>query len=258
MYATLNAIARVEPKWLTELAETVWFERYSKRVEDSKLPRGKEKRNAYLVEVGKDGFDLLDALAEETAPEAARSLEEVAYLHRLWDWYFVRETLSEGPHSGVLTVRKKEVDEFDPIGKRICSPYDPGARLGRKGGPAWIGYRVHLSETCEDGYPRLITHVVTKEASFHDSYGAPLIHEALAEKGLLPGDHLVDTGYITAKALVDSRDRFDVTLIGATMQNSSRQERENAGFSLDDFTVDWKRKQITCPEGKVSEAWGRV
>ena len=256
MYATLNAIARIEPEWLTEIARPIWFERYSKRVDDSKNPSGKVKRMAYLMEVAQDGFDLLGALAEETAPEAARSLEEVAYLERLWDWYFVRETPPDAPNSAVKAIRMKTKEELGPIGKRLCSPYDPEARLGHKGGTPWIGYRVHISETCEENYPRLVTHVVTKEASFHESYAAPLIHEGLSTKELLPGDHLVDTGYITAKALLDSKDRFGVKLIGATMQNSSRQQREREGFSLDDFTVDWRRKEITCPEGKVSEAWG--
>ena len=40
------------------------------------------------------------------------------------------------------------------------------------------------------------------------------------------------------------------------MQNTRRQRREKKGFGLDDFKVDWERKEITCPEGKVSEAWG--
>jgi hypothetical protein len=36
------------------------------------------------------------------------------------------------------------------------------------------------------------------------------VHEALAAKGLLPAQHLVDTGYVDAGILVETRQRFAV------------------------------------------------
>ena len=41
------------------------------------------------------------------------------------------------------------------------SPYDPEARYARKETTTWVGYNVHLTETCDDGAPHLITHVET-------------------------------------------------------------------------------------------------
>ena len=252
--AALNAAAQIAPDWLQSIAPLEWFERYSRRVEDSRLAKGKAKRDAYFMQVGADGFLLLDAC--EKAPAAVSSLKEIAYLAHVWSWHFVREKPPEEPNSDVLTIRAKEVDEKGPAGQRPTSPYDYDARYGNKGGDPWIGYRTHITETCDDASPRFITHVIAKAASFHDSHCAPMIHEALVKKKLRPGVHLVDTGYITAKAMLDSQQRFGVNLIGATMYNTSWQKRKRGAFGTDQFAIDWEKKQIRCPEGKLSEAWG--
>ena len=41
----------------------------------------------------------------------------------------------------------------------IASPYDPDARYSTKRGIAWVGYKVHLTETCDEDQPHLITQV---------------------------------------------------------------------------------------------------
>src|ERR1043165_6703142 len=64
--AALNAVATVAPEWLQGLAPLAWYERYRKRIEDTRLPREPAKRDAYAQTVGEDGFHLLDAL---DAPE---------------------------------------------------------------------------------------------------------------------------------------------------------------------------------------------
>src|SRR5579859_2899289 len=56
----------------------------------------------------------------------------------------------------------------------------------------WAGYKVHLTETCDDETPHLITHVETTPATIYDGAVLETIHAALAEKGLRPqwsGDH---------------------------------------------------------------------
>ncbi len=60
--ATLNAIAIAAPDWLRALAPAEWHERYDRRVEDMRLPDARLKRDAYAVQVGADGFLLLDVL----------------------------------------------------------------------------------------------------------------------------------------------------------------------------------------------------
>ena len=46
--AALNAVASAAPEWLTEHADPEWFERYDRRIEDQRLPKGKEARTQYL------------------------------------------------------------------------------------------------------------------------------------------------------------------------------------------------------------------
>ena len=60
-----------------------------------------------------------------------------------------------------------------------------------------MGYKVHLSETCDEGYPDLITQVSTTPATTSDFVmGAP-IEQDLAERDLLPGTHVIDSGYVS-------------------------------------------------------------
>jgi transposase len=69
--ATLDDLAAVVPAWLRGIARPEWFERYAHRIEDGRLPRSQAKREALALEIGTDGFALLDALdAPEAPPEA--------------------------------------------------------------------------------------------------------------------------------------------------------------------------------------------
>src|SRR5438128_7782032 len=53
--ATLNALATVAPVWLQGLAPLEWYERYGKRIADTRLPQGQANRDAYAQTVGEDG-----------------------------------------------------------------------------------------------------------------------------------------------------------------------------------------------------------
>ena len=44
--AALNELATVAPAWLQALAPLAWYARYSKRIEDTRLPQGQAKRDA--------------------------------------------------------------------------------------------------------------------------------------------------------------------------------------------------------------------
>lgn len=60
--ATLNELARVAPAWLRKVAPAAWYERYARRIENSRLPGNKAAREAYAKTVGEDGYHLLDLL----------------------------------------------------------------------------------------------------------------------------------------------------------------------------------------------------
>src|SRR5207302_7950528 len=84
---------------------------------------------------------------------------------------------------------------------------------------SWVGYKVHLTETCDDDSPHLLTHVETTPAPVADDVTVPLMHEALAARDLLPGVHLVDTGYVDAQELVSSQQQYGVDLFGPTRED---------------------------------------
>jgi transposase len=52
----------------------------------------------------------------------------------------------------------------------------------------------------------LITHVETSSAVEQDVSVTERIHAALDAKGILPSEHLLDTGYIGAELLVNAKE----------------------------------------------------
>jgi hypothetical protein len=86
--AMLNAISIPALHWLRALAPAEWHERYDRRVEDMRLPDAGPTRDAYAVQVGADGFLLLDALDGAEAPAGVRALPEVGVLRRVWARHF--------------------------------------------------------------------------------------------------------------------------------------------------------------------------
>src|SRR3989441_5706027 len=60
--AALNTVATGAPCWLQAVTPLAWYERYSRRIEESRLPKDTAAREAYAHTVGEDGFLLLDAL----------------------------------------------------------------------------------------------------------------------------------------------------------------------------------------------------
>lgn len=57
----------------------------------------------------------------------------------------------------------------DPFGSGfIGSPYDVDARLSRKRSTYWVGYKVHLTEMCDEDLPLVITNVETSPATTQD------------------------------------------------------------------------------------------
>ena len=81
-----------------------------------------------------------------------------------------------------------------PAAQLINSPYDLDARYGKKRTTLWVGYKVHFSQTCDEDTPQLITHVETTQAPRSSEGALSPIHADLAEKELLPDQHLVDAG----------------------------------------------------------------
>jgi transposase len=249
--AALNEIATVAPDWLRGAAPRAWYERYARRVEDGRLPRAAAEREAYARAVGEDGFALLDRLDEPAAPEGLGRLPAVEVLRRVWARHFVREG---GAPPGGVRLRAKD-EPPPPATEPVESPYDTEARFRTRSGTSWVGYVVHLSEACEDDGVHLITHAMTTVATVHEARCVEAIHAALAGKGLVPGEHLVDAAYVDAGLLVRGREELGIDLLGPPRPNPSWQAKLEGGHTLDRFEVDWDARRVRCPQGKLSSAW---
>jgi transposase len=255
--AALNAVATVAPNWLQAVTPLAWYERYSRRIEESRLPKDTADREAYAHTVGEDGFMLLDALESAEAPAELRALPRIEALRRTWQRHYERTpcapTAPGGP-SG-CRVRFKASRELPPAAEGIESPYDVEARYRHKRDTQWTGYMVHVSETCDSTAPHLLTHVHTTPATVHEAQCTTPIQQALIEKKVPPREHLVDAAYISAELLVDSRDEQGITLRGPTRPSQGWQMQVAGAYTIEQFTVDWERQQVSCPQGKQAVSW---
>lgn len=246
MRQALNAIATVEPDWLRALATPEWFDRYGRRIEDARLPTKPEERQQYAEIIGADGLALLEAVYAPDAPTGLRELEALQILRRVWVHQY--ETVD-----GQL--RWRDPKNSPPPAIRLDTPYEPEARYGTKRTTSWVGYKVHLTETCDPEDPHLITQVETTAATTSDVSRVTPIHQALARKELLPRQHLVDAAYVSADELVASQTTYGVDLLGPIHANGWWQAKADQGYDLDSFSIDWRAQTATCPQGKTSIRW---
>jgi transposase len=250
MRHVLDVLAMAAPDWLLTHADRAWVDRYATRMEEYRLPKEKSKRVALAEQIGQDGATLLDTLAAPTTPAWIRDVPAVVTLREIWQQQYV-----ETPTPTGVTMRWREQADLPPCRESICSPYDPEARCATKRETTWIGYKVHLTETCDDDAPSIITHVETTPATTNDVEVVDTIQTALAEHDLLPQEHYVDTGYMDAENLITSQETHQVQLIGPVLPDSSWQARAQTGYDVARFTLDWESHQATCPQGNTSVRW---
>lgn len=244
--ATLDDLAATAPNWLRGIARPVWFERYGRRVEDYRLPKRREDRETLALEIGGDGFDLLEAVDAPDAPSEVRNVPMVQTLRDVWRVHYARDESGQP--------RWRAGSELPPVGERLQSPYDPEAHYSTKRQIEWSGYKVHLTETCDKDAANLITHVTTCPAMQQDMTSTAGIHESLAAKGLLPAEHFVDSAYVDAALLVSSQRDHGISLEGP-VRGMANQYARAKGFEQRDFAIDWDGERVTCPRGKTSVTW---
>ncbi len=239
MRHALESLAVAAPDWLRAHAQPDWAERYGHRAFDDRLAKNAARRDERARTIGQDGHALLTAALDPAAPGWLRQVPAVETLRRVWVQQFYLSAEHGIPPSSIF----------------LSSPYDIDAHLGRKRTTKWIGYKAHLTETCDAGKPHLITHVQTMAAPVADAEATTPAHTALQDKGLLPAVHLVDTGYLDAELLVATRRDFGIDLAGPARADERWQAREGKGFAAADFNVDWEQKKATCPQGAISASW---
>ncbi len=67
----------------------------------------------------------------------------------------------------------------------------------------------------------------------------------LIAKSSYPAWHIVDTGYVDAKLLVESQRDYQMDLVGPTRKNYRWQATQQTGFDASHFPIDWEKQQAT-------------
>lgn len=250
----LDVLAEAAPQWLQALITPAWVDRYGLRNTVLGIPKSTADRQAWITEIGNDGMALLIALNASDAPRGLRQLPALEVLRRVWVQNFVVEPTDDGEK-----VIWRSKGNFPPSGHYIRSPHDPEARQCVKrqgdGKTAWVGYKMHLTETCDCDSPNLITNVETTAATVYDAATTPAIHAALRQRKLLPAIHVADAAYVNSELFEQSRRQYRVELVGPTRSDNLWQSKKDAGFAASDFKIDYTNCHAVCPAGIASRNW---
>lgn len=243
----LNELASVAPAWLKTVVPTDWFDLYSRPFSEYRLPQKEAERLELGERIGRDGIDLLTHIYAQTSPPELRRLEQVEILRRVWVLQYYQDEDDQ--------TRWRRAGNTPPGERILTSPYDPDARLSKKRGSEWVGYKVHLTETCDDDLPHLITHVETTLATQADSEVVKPIHTELKRKNCLPAQHLVDNGYGSGAAFVSSQRDYTLDLLGPARPDVSWQGNTDGAYDLSAFQIDFAARTVTCPQGHTTSHW---
>jgi transposase len=250
MHYALNQLSQADPTWVQQHVPLEWYARYGLRSDQTRLPKDASKREALARQIGGDGYQLLDWVqAADTLP-SARDLPALEALRQIWLQQYYRCTVP-----GLEDLRWRTGDEQPPAAVRITSPYDLEARYCSKRDTHWVGYKLHLTETCDPGQPDLITQIITTPATTPDCVMGPTIVHDLAARDLLPGTHVLDRGYVDADFLVTAQTQHQIDVVGPAFGSYSRQHRTGQGYALQAFVLDWDAQQAHCPQGQTSVHW---
>jgi transposase len=233
----LRAIETVAPEWYQEVIPAAFHAAYVERQSDWRLSQ--EELPAAMQKAGSDGFWLLDHFNVHT-PESILALPEVEMLRGVWEQQFERQdkvTVRQPPFKG------KEI---------MQSPHDPEARWAKKRGKDWVGYKLQVTETAEEGEAvQFITDIDVVAANADDSEAVDAIQTRLIERDLKPDEHYVDKGYVSGANLAHSAER-NIELVGPALADTSRKPE---GYKQSDFEIDFEQQRVICPEGKCSAKW---
>jgi transposase len=293
--AALEALTAAHPGWVAQrICVPDFARRYGTPMTSWRPPASQARRDELAIAYARDGYALLEAVYDSSSPGWLRELPAVDVLRRVLVQNYARIITGDGRE--VIRRREKEPEgDGLPHGHaRIASPYDTDARWGVKREEFWLGYKLHVTETCDDPppcscrpgrpaprpaaggnepggfraggrehdkgcaqavFPNLITHVATTGATVTGNQMTGVIHQDLAAKNLAPGRHYLDSGYLSAAVVVSALTTWGIALIGPLLADTSAQARAGHGYARADFAADYDSKTVTCPQGKTSVSW---
>jgi transposase len=232
----VGAALQADRGWTEKLIPPSWEERYGERFVMQR--HRKEEWAEHDQHVGEDGQWFLAHVEGEGAPAELRSLPEVQVLKTVWAQQF-RETQGKIMYQAGST--------YDGH-TQIQTPHDPQARYSRKRIQEWVGGKVQVTETDEEGYPHLITDVAGTCSSQTDFEALPEIQQRLIMRQCVPGKQYVDSAYISGPNLATSTEH-GIDLIGPAYLVVSKQSKIPNGITTDQFVIEVEKETATCPGG---------
>lgn len=275
--AALEAVAAAHPAWLGQrVCVSDFTRRYGSPMTSWRPPASQTKREELAIAYARDGYALLEAVYDDAAPAWLGDLPAIDTLRRVLLQNYTRTITSNGRQVIKRRDKEPEGEGLPPGHIRIASPYDTDARWGVKREEFWLGYKLHITETCDDPpactcrerdeaahqrgcprltHPNLITHVASTDATVTDNQMTGAIDEQLAGKDLAPARHYLDSGYLSAALVVSQATKHGIALIGPLLADTSAQARAGNGYARAEFTIDYDTQSVTCPQGNTSVSW---
>ena len=221
-----------------------WYERYARRIEDSRLPRSTAEREAYARSRRRGRVHPARPAGPTPGRPRAWAAAEGRGAPPGLGAPLRRATAPRRGGGGGVRLRPEE--ELPPAAERIEVALRPGGPLRSKAasaGPA---------TSCPDrdlrrGPPNLITHVMTTAAAVHEANCTAAIQQALVGLGLPPGEHLVDSGYVDAELLVRSREEHGIPLVGPGRPDPGWQTRTEGASRSRTSRSTGTRRRARCP-----------
>ena len=278
--AALEALTAACPDWVAQrICVPDFARRYGTPMTSWRPPQSEARREELAIAYARDGYALLEAIYDSSSPGWLRELPATDVLRRVLLQNYTR-AITDGKEVIKRREKEPEGDGLPPGHARIASPYDTDARWGVKREEFWLGYKLHVTETCDDApactcrpaaagipdrghdkgcahltAPNLVTHVATTDATVTDNQMTSVTHQDLAARNLAPGRHYLDSGYLSAALVVSALTTWGIALIGPLLADTSAQARAGAGYARADFTADYDAQTVTCPQGKTSASW---
>ena len=154
--AALEALAAAHPAWLEQrVCVSDFARRYGTPMTSWRPPLSPPEQDELAIAYARDGYALLEAVCDSAAPAWLRELPAIGVLRRVLLQNYTRTITEDGREVIRRREKRPEGDGLPPGHARIASPYDTDARWAarRDSASSWLGYKLHITETCDDPTP---------------------------------------------------------------------------------------------------------
>jgi transposase len=236
----VGSLVEQNREWSEEVLPPSWEDKYGERFV---MQRYSEKEwKEYETNIGNDGQWLLKRLEDGSAPAGLKDLPAVQILKTVWAQQFREET-------GQMVYQ--DLKKYDGHAQ-IQTPHAPEARYSKKRHAEWVGDKVQVTETEDEGYPHIITDIVGTGSNQTDYEELPAIQERLAQRKCKPREQYVDAGYMSGPNLAHSQ-KLQIDLIGPLPTVVTPQDLLPDGITQAQFRVNTDKNSVTCPQGYTAD-----